>query len=251
MSVVSDVIRGRAPAPHAAELVPVASWYLALKAAWEFLFALVLLVVTAPLLLFAMVLVRLTTPGPVFYCQTRVGRGGRPFILYKLRSMCHQCERLTGPCWTRPGDARITRVGRWLRLLHLDELPQLWNVLKGDMSLIGPRPERPEFVPNLTRVIPLYHGRLQVRPGLTGLSQVQLPPDSDLSSVRLKLAYDLYYVQHVNWWLDVRILLATILHLAGVPFLWIRRLLCFAESKVIEQEYERLIGAGARERESA
>jgi lipopolysaccharide/colanic/teichoic acid biosynthesis glycosyltransferase len=227
-------------------LVPVASWYLALKTAWEFLFALVLLVMTAPLLLLAMALVKLTTRGPVFYCQTRVGRGGRPFILYKLRSMIHQCETLTGPCWAKPGDARITRVGRWLRRLHLDELPQLWNVLKGDMSLIGPRPERPEFVPKLTRVIPLYHGRLQARPGLTGLAQVQLPADSDLASVRLKLAYDLYYVQHVNWWLDMRILPATILHLAGVPFAWIRRVLGFPEISVIEQEYQRLIDAGAK-----
>ena len=246
MSVVSEVIRGRTPAPRRVEPASVADWYLPLKAAWEFLFALVLLVVTAPLLLLAMALVKLTSPGPVFYYQTRVGRGGRPFILYKLRSMIHQCESRTGPCWARPGDARITRIGRWLRRLHLDELPQLWNVLKGDMSLIGPRPERPEFVPMLHRAIPLYHGRLQVRPGLTGLAQVQLPPDSDLASVRRKLAYDVYYVQHVNWWLDVRILLATILHLAGVPFAWIRWVLGLPKSNEIEQGYQRLIDAGAK-----
>src|SRR5262249_14396177 len=112
MSVVSEVIRGRAPTPSRAEPGPVPGWYQPLKAAWEFLFALVLLIVAAPLLLLAMALVKLTSSGPIFYCQTRVGRGGRPFILYKLRSMIHQCENLSGPCWARPGDARITRAGR-------------------------------------------------------------------------------------------------------------------------------------------
>ena len=249
MSIVTDALRSSLPltSPRA-ELAKSAGWYLAIKAAGEFLFALLLLVVTAPLLLLAMALVKLTSSGPVFYSQTRVGRRGKPFTLFKLRSMTHQCESLTGPCWAKPGDSRITPVGRWLRRTHLDELPQLWNVLKGDMSLIGPRPERPEFVPNLERAIPFYHGRLEVRPGLTGLAQVQLPPDTDLASVRLKLAYDLYYVQHVSLWLDVRIHLATILHIVGVPFSWLRKLSGFPQQSVVEQNYHELERATARER---
>jgi lipopolysaccharide/colanic/teichoic acid biosynthesis glycosyltransferase len=161
--------------------------------------------------------------------------------------MTHQCESLTGPCWAKPGDARITRVGRWLRRTHLDELPQLWNVLKGDMSLIGPRPERPEFVPKLEKAIPLYHGRLQVRPGLTGLAQVQLPPDTDLASVRLKLAYDLYFVQHIGLWLEARIHFATILHIFGIPFPWIRKVFGFPHTNAVEKCYQRLVDERARE----
>jgi lipopolysaccharide/colanic/teichoic acid biosynthesis glycosyltransferase len=252
MSVVSEVIRGNVPlAPPRAEPAPAASWYLPIKAMGEFIFALILLAVTAPLLLLAMVLVKLTSPGPIFYSQTRVGKRGRPFTLYKLPSMMHQCESLTGPCWAKPGDSRITRIGRWLRRTHLDELPQLWNVLKGDMSLIGPRPERPEFVPRLEQAIPLYQGRHQVRPGLTGLAQVQLPPDTDLASVRLKLAYDLYFVHNLCLWLEVRIHLATFLHILGIPFPWIRKVFAFPQPSVVERFYQRLVNQGARERTSA
>jgi lipopolysaccharide/colanic/teichoic acid biosynthesis glycosyltransferase len=162
-------------------------------------------------------LVRLTSPGPAFYRQTRVGIRGRQFTICKLRTMVHDCERDSGPTWSKLGDPRITPVGRFLRRTHLDELPQLWNVLRGDMSLIGPRPERPEFVAVLAKRLPHYPLRHAVRPGLTGLAQVQLPPDTDISSVRRKLACDLYYVRKRGIWLDVRILAATGFYLAGVP----------------------------------
>jgi lipopolysaccharide/colanic/teichoic acid biosynthesis glycosyltransferase len=223
-------------------LLPIGSWYMPVKAASEFVLALLLLAASAPLLLLALLLVKLTSRGPMVYAQTRVGRGGRPFTIYKVRTMTHECENLTGACWSKPGDSRITGVGRWLRRTHLDELPQLWNVLKGDMSLVGPRPERPEFVPSLAQAIPFYAGRLQVRPGVTGLAQVQLPPDTDLASVRLKLAYDLHYVRHTGPWLDVRIHLATLLHMVGVPFAIIRGLLWFPRRRTIEQGYLQLAG---------
>jgi lipopolysaccharide/colanic/teichoic acid biosynthesis glycosyltransferase len=174
--------------------------------------SLVLLVLFTPLVLVAALLVKLTSRGPVFYSQTRVGRGGRLFTIYKIRTMYHNCERYTGACWARPDDPRILPVGRVLRRLHLDELPQLWNILRGDMSLIGPRPERPEFVPQLEQAIPHYRERLRVLPGVTGLAQVHLPPDTDLNSVRRKLAYDLYYIRHIGWWTDLRLIVATVLH---------------------------------------
>jgi lipopolysaccharide/colanic/teichoic acid biosynthesis glycosyltransferase len=219
------------------------SGYAVNKAVGDFALALALLLITAPLIGLAMLLVKLTSRGPVLYSQTRVGRHGRPFTIYKLRTMIHQCESLTGARWSTPGDARITWVGRWLRRTHVDELPQLWNVLRGDMSLIGPRPERPEFVPRLEQAIPHYRGRLQVRPGLTGLAQVQLPPDTDLDSVRTKLAYDLYYVQQAGWWLDVRLYAATALHVSGVSFALIGKVLGLPPRETVEREYQNLVPA--------
>lgn len=174
-----------------------------------------LLLLAAPVLLLILLLVRLTSAGPALYRQVRVGQGGRLFTLYKVRTMIHECEKLTGPCWSSPGDWRVTPLGRWLRRWHLDELPQLWNVLRGEMSLVGPRPERPEFIPHLEQAIPHYTTRLSVPPGLTGLAQLQLPPDTDLESVRRKLTYDLYYISHMSFWLDTRLLLGTVLKLLG------------------------------------
>src|SRR5207237_8024520 len=127
--------------------------------------------------------------------------------------------------WSTCGDNRITAFGRLLRRSHLDELPQLWNVLRGDMSLIGPRPERPEFVPQLERALPHYRARLNVRPGVTGLAQVQLPPDTDIESVRRKLAHDLYYIRHLSPWLDVRLLACTVFYAMGIPFRMLSRAL--------------------------
>jgi lipopolysaccharide/colanic/teichoic acid biosynthesis glycosyltransferase len=199
-----------------------------------------LLVLTAPLVLVAIILIKVTTPGPAIYSQTRLGRNGKPFTIYKLRTMTHNCESLTGAQWCKPGDIRITRLGRWLRRTHIDELPQLWNVLKGDMSLIGPRPERPEFVPQLEQAIPLYHERLLVRPGVTGFAQIQLPPDSDIESVRIKLAYDLYYVRSVGFLFDVRIYFGTFLKLLGLSFATIRSLCLFAKRETVDDEYQQL-----------
>jgi lipopolysaccharide/colanic/teichoic acid biosynthesis glycosyltransferase len=197
-------------------------WYSPLRRTLDLTLALVLLALTSPVLLLAALLVRLTSRGPAFYTQVRTGRGGRPFTIYKVRTMVDNCESLTGPRWTIPGDPRVTPLGWLLRRTHLDELPQLLNVVRGEMSLIGPRPERPEFVAQLERVIPGYAVRHQVLPGITGLAQVQLAPDTDIESVRHKLQYDLYYVRHWSAWLDLRIAVATVVHMAGASFTVLR-----------------------------
>ncbi|HTU91280.1 MAG TPA: sugar transferase [Gemmataceae bacterium] len=210
-------------------------WYLSCKYAADAVLAALLIVPAVPLILAASLLVKLTSRGPAFYTQTRVGEDGRLFTIWKIRSMIHNCESLTGPRWSMPGDPRVTRVGAFLRASHLDELPQLLNVLRGEMSLIGPRPERPEFVPELERELPGYWQRLRVRPGVTGLAQVQLPPDSDLSSVRRKLAHDLYYIRHLSPWLDVRLLACTAVHALGLPFGVAGKLLGIPDGATVEQ----------------
>jgi lipopolysaccharide/colanic/teichoic acid biosynthesis glycosyltransferase len=186
--------------------------------------AVFLLVTAAPLIFGLMALVRMTSRGPSIYSQVRLGLNGRPYFIYKLRSMYSDCERATGAVWARPGDIRVTPLGRILRRTHLDELPQLWNVVRGDMSLVGPRPERPVFVDKLEEIIPGYRGRMRVRPGITGLAQVQLPPDEDYEGVSRKVAYDLYYVQSASLTLDIQIIVGTALKITGVPFEAIRRL---------------------------
>lgn len=178
--------------------------------------AAVLLVITSPLLVLLTLLIRCTSRGPAIYPQVRLGWRDRPFTLYKLRTMKHDCEKLTGPCWAVPNDPRVTLVGRFLRCTHMDELPQLWNVLRGEMSLIGPRPERPEIIVKLEHFIPHYAERRRVLPGLTGLAQLQLPPDTDLSCVRRKLVYDLHYIERASFWLDARILAGTIFKVLGL-----------------------------------
>ena len=187
-----------------------------LKRMIEFGLALVVLAATMPLILISLLLVRLSSSGPAIYRQQRLGLKGRPFTIYKIRTMCSNSEP-NGPRWSRPGDPRVTPVGWLLRWSHVDELPQLYNVLRGEMSLIGPRPERPEIVAELERVIPEYRRRLLVRPGLTGLAQVLQAPDTDVFMVRRKLAFDLHYLDHLSLGLDLRILMATVLHVLHVP----------------------------------
>lgn len=187
--------------------------WLPLKFALEWGIAAALSVVALPLLVTLGVAVRLTSAGPALYGQRRLGRGGRAFTVWKLRTMRHDCERQTGPVWSTPGDARVTRLGRFLRDTHLDELPQLWSVLTGTMSLIGPRPERPEIACLLREALPGYDDRLAVRPGITGLAQMRLAADADLDHARLKLAYDLYYVRHTSPGLDLRVAISTPLYL--------------------------------------
>ncbi len=170
-----------------------------------------------PMIALLVVLARLTSRGPGIHRQTRVGKNGRTFTMYKIRTMRQNAEDGTGAVWTAPNDARITPVGRVLRKLHLDELPQLFNVIKGEMHLIGPRPERPEFVHTLARRIPGYWNRLAVPPGITGLAQINLPPDSDLDSVRRKLVLDLDYIRHAGLLLDVRMFFCTSVRLLGLP----------------------------------
>jgi len=153
---------------------------------------------------------RLGSPGPIFYRQARVGRGGRSFAIYKLRSMVPNAEAGTGAVWAAQDDTRITPVGRWLRRTRLDELPQMINVLRGEMSIVGPRPERPEFVAQLAAAIPFYRARHSMRPGVTGWAQVQYEYGRSVEDARIKLEYDLYYVRHVTPLLDLQILFRTV-----------------------------------------
>lgn len=192
-------------------------WYGQFKTGLEVVLAALMLVVFSPLILVSMLLVKWTSKGPALYSQERLGRGGRRFMIYKIRSMYFDCERHSGVRWATVNDPRITPVGWFLRMTHLDELPQLWNVLRGDMSLIGPRPERPEIACDLEEALPDYRDRLVIRPGITGLAQVQLPPDEDLDSVRRKLNCDLYYIERMNPVLDLQILLATATKVIGIP----------------------------------
>jgi lipopolysaccharide/colanic/teichoic acid biosynthesis glycosyltransferase len=194
-----------------------------LKRACDLLASLAISVVAVPVIAAAWVVVRLTSSGPGFYSQLRVGRHGRVFRIYKIRTMYHNCEAVSGPKWSTKHDPRVTFVGRILRKLHIDELPQLLNVLRGDMSLVGPRPERPEFVGVLAAKIPGYAERLAVRPGVTGLAQIQLPPDTDLDSVRRKLMFDQCYIRTGGIWLDVRIMLGTLVYLVGFPYTAVRK----------------------------
>jgi exopolysaccharide biosynthesis polyprenyl glycosylphosphotransferase len=166
------------------------------------------LIVALPVMLLVALAVRLDSPGPVFFRQERVGRGGRPFTLWKFRSMCTDAEA-GGARWAVAGDPRITRVGRFIRTTRLDELPQLWNVLVGDMSLVGPRPERRMFVDQLKEQCPWYEQRLVIRPGLTGWAQVKAPYASTFEESIEKLKLDLYYVKNLSLFLDISILLST------------------------------------------
>lgn len=181
--------------------------------------ALLIGVFALPVAIVAMILTKVFSPrGPVIYSQTRVGRKGKHYTIYKIRSMRVNAELHTGAVWTSSlKDPRITRIGKFLRWSHLDELPQLLNVLKGDMALVGPRPERPEFIQRLTLSVPGYLNRLNVLPGITGLAQVNLPPDATDECVRRKLALDLEYVEKGSCWLDVKILICTALRIV-LPF---------------------------------
>jgi lipopolysaccharide/colanic/teichoic acid biosynthesis glycosyltransferase len=204
----------------------------------EWVFALLLLILSGPVILLSALAVKLTSHGPAFYSQTRLGRRGKAFRIHKVRTMTDNCEKSTGATWAATDDPRVTPVGRFLRKTHLDELPQLINVLRGEMSIVGPRPERPEFIPKLEQAVPHYSDRLLVRPGVTGLAQVQLPADTDLASVRRKLAYDLYYIRHISLWLDARLIACTAVHCFGVPFHVLCRLFKMPRRDVVEHAYK-------------
>jgi lipopolysaccharide/colanic/teichoic acid biosynthesis glycosyltransferase len=203
----------------------VSTAYDSLQRGLDVAIASVVLLFAAPVIALAWVVVRCTSVGPGFYSQCRVGRHGETFVILKLRTMYHECEADSGVCWAKKNDSRVTPAGRLLRRLHIDELPQLLNILSGEMSLVGPRPERPEFVAPLSAAIPGYTERLLVRPGLTGLAQIQLPPDSDVESVRRKLVLDRYYVARRGLGLDLRLLIGTAVYLAGATFVGVRWLL--------------------------
>lgn len=180
-----------------------------LKRALDVLISLCLLVLTMPVMLLAAIAVRLESPGPVIYRQDRVGLHEREFTVYKFRSMRADAEK-NGAVWAQAGDSRVTRVGRFIRKVRIDELPQLWNVLKGDMSFIGPRPERMAFVRGLKKTIPYYGLRHTVKPGLTGWAQVCYPYGASEEDARRKLEYDLYYIKNMSLLLDIHIIFKTI-----------------------------------------
>jgi|GEM_PF-1262356 len=182
------------------------------------LIAFAILVLCLPFIALLILLVRLTSKGPGLYKQVRVGKDGKIFVMYKLRSMVSNAEEGTGPVWTQnDGDPRITSVGKFLRKSHLDELPQLANVVRGEMGLFGPRPERPELVHVLADHVDGYLNRLAVKPGITGLAQINLPPDTDLESVRRKLVLDSEYIRTANYMLEFRMFVWTGLRLVGIP----------------------------------
>lgn len=167
------------------------------------------LVLTLPLALLAACLIKLEDGGSIVYTQERVGQWGRPFRIYKLRSMVLHAEKETGPVWSTDGDPRVTWAGRILRKLRIDEIPQMWNVLRGDMSFVGPRPERPVFVEAIQRKYPIYSLRHSIRPGITGWAQVKFPYGASEEDTLRKLEYDLYYIQNFSVLFDLRILLKT------------------------------------------
>jgi len=150
------------------------------------------------------------SPGPLLFRQLRIGKGGKPFVMYKFRSMIPRAEQETGVVWSDDQDPRITPIGRWLRRTRLDELPQVFNVLRGKMSIVGPRPERPEFVGRLMRELPVYRARHFVKPGITGWAQVRFRYGNSVEDARIKLEYDLYYIKHRSLFLDFLIILKTI-----------------------------------------
>ena len=189
--------------------------YAEFKRAIDILLSLPILIVAVPAIALLAVLVKLTSRGPAFYVQERVGRYGRLFHMVKLRTMAADAETATGPVWSQRNDSRETPLGRLLRRTHLDELPQIWNVLKGDMSLIGPRPERPFFVERFVKQIPSYARRHRVRPGITGWAQVNLRYDQDVDDVRRKVALDCEYIERMGWGIDCRILVATVRQMLG------------------------------------
>jgi sugar transferase (PEP-CTERM system associated) len=172
--------------------------------------ALLMLLVLSPVMLMVAALVRLTSPGAVIYHQRRVGRHGQIFYVHKFRSMRSDAEAKTGAVWAKANDSRVTPVGRFFRRTRLDELPQLWNIVKGEMSLVGPRPERPEFVAELTEKIPFYGFRHTVRPGLTGWAQVRYTYGASVEDALEKLQYDLFYIKHLSISFDLFILFSTL-----------------------------------------
>jgi len=168
------------------------------------------LVLISPIIAFVALLIKIVAPGPVFFKQERVGYKGRTFDIFKIRTMEVDAEKNTGPVWAKEDDPRLIKFGKIIRKLHIDELPQLLNVLKGEMSIVGPRPERPVFVEKLSSEITDYRKRINVKPGITGLAQVRHKYDETIRDVRKKVKYDLLYIKEMCFMVDFRILLRTI-----------------------------------------
>ncbi len=189
---------------------PMQAWEQSLKRLIDLIVSLVVLVVGLPAWILIGVLVRLTSPGPAIYKQRRIGQKGREFTMFKFRTMRKDAEAATGPVWASEDDPRYTAMGRWLRKTRIDEVPQFFNVLRGDMSLVGPRPERPFFVEKLAKEIPLYSRRHRVKPGITGWAQVKWKYDTSLEDVQQKVKYDLFYIENMSLRRDLQILFRTV-----------------------------------------
>jgi len=210
----SDAMKGRLDIHEIAGVplvdlkgAPAGGLYPVVKRCIDIMGASVGLLISSPILVCSALAVKLTSPGPAFYSQVRLGRRNREFRIYKLRTMFIDAEKTTGPVWAAKDDPRVTAVGRFLRAKRLDEIPQLWNILRGDMSLVGPRPERPFFVEEFSKELPLFRLRTMVRPGLTSLSHVMGRYDSAPAH---RLLYDLIYIRNLSFTLDVRIIIDTV-----------------------------------------
>lgn len=213
--------RGRAPEPST--IVLMGSGFLAalvrfarrrfqeFKRGLDIFVSLLGLLFSLPIILLAMLIIKMTSPGPVFFRQMRVGKDARLFDIFKLRTMVCDAENQTGPVWAKENDPRVIPFGKFLRKSHIDEIPQLVNVLRGEMSIVGPRPERPEFVSGLSKEICDYQKRLNVQPGITGLAQVKHRYDETIKDVRKKVKLDLLYIKRMCFLTDFRILLSTVL----------------------------------------
>ncbi len=186
------------------------SWRRVVKRALDVVASFIGLVLVSPVMAVVAIAVKLESKGPAIFKQTRVGLKGKVFNMMKFRTMHQDAEAKTGPVWAQKGDPRVTRFGRFLRETHLDELPQLINVLKGEMSLVGPRPERPYFVNEFRKLIPHYDRRLCVKPGITGLAQLKRHYDETIADVKKKLKYDVLYAQKICPYLDAKLLAMTV-----------------------------------------
>ena len=199
-----------------------------LSRAFNFVVAAIALIVASPVLILLAIGVKLTSRGPILYAQTRVGLdrrwrstlalherrledlGGQVFTIYKFRTMRVDAERVSGAVWAQQNDPRVTKLGKYMRMLRLDELPQFWNVLRGDMNVVGPRPERPSLVSRLREDIPEYQCRHRVKPGITGLAQINQNYDACIEDVRSKVSWDLRYIREQGFWTDCRVMLRTL-----------------------------------------
>tara|TARA_R110002124_G_scaffold287282_1_gene472223 strand:+ start:5520 stop:6929 length:1410 start_codon:yes stop_codon:yes gene_type:complete len=190
---------------------PMPLWEKTAKRLLDILVSIIALILSMPFLIIVAIIIKMNSPGPAIFRQVRVGKNGKEFTILKFRTMHINAEVETGPIWAKENDPRVTRAGYWLRKLRIDEIPQFWNVLKGDMSLVGPRPERPHFVDQFTKQIPLYTRRLRVRPGITGWAQVKWKYGGSLDTVREKTKYDLFYIENISLKMDAKILINTII----------------------------------------
>lgn len=181
-----------------------------IKRAVDLIISSILLLLLLPLLIVIAIIIKIDSRGPVFFSQERVGGGRKPYQMYKFRSMISDAEEQSGPVWAENDDARITRIGRFIRMWRIDEIPQLWNVLKGEMSFVGPRPEREFFVKQLDDIIPFYGERFNVKPGITGWAQISYGYGASIKDAIEKLNYDLFYIKNMSLFMDLVIVFRTI-----------------------------------------